>query len=199
MIRAACIGSLLLAWIGCGGARSQAPPASSSPPSEENACARLCDRLRNCGGAPPSCEANCERDRRRLKPGFTASVVGCAEKELDLNACAPDEDLPTRRASVIALCYSATLNVFAARDRGKSARSVLSAACRRRARCAPEAKVDEGACIPELEEHAQAAVMLLSVARDELVESVATCIDASACDESDPVPRCLQPMAKEPS
>lgn len=184
----------LLQCLGCG---SALPPRSRdvapAPLTDDDACARLCDRMRACGGAPSQCEAACDCDRARLKVGFTASLVGCVEKELDFNVCsAPDEQ---KRSGIVALCYSATLNVFASRDRGNSGRNVLSAACRRRKRCAPDANVDEGTCIAELESHAKAAVMLLGVARDELVEGVAKCIDASACDETDPVPRCMEAMS----
>ena len=187
MIRGAPFALLLL---GCASPRAQTPSIQPAL-TEATACGRLCERLDGCGGAPGRCVADCERDRARLRAGFTASFVGCVDHELGPAACGPPVR-PEARSGAIAMCYAATLDVWAERDRGQSLRRVLQSACRKRARCVPRAAIDEQQCIAELEARASAARKLLAVAEPALVERVAACVDASACDDDASVARCVQ-------
>jgi hypothetical protein len=187
--------------VGCGGpSASKAPETNHAPVTDENACARLCDRMQSCGGAPQKCDERCERERAWLKPGFQSAFVACVEREVGVDVCTPPQ--PDRRAGAIALCYSATLDVFAARDQGRSAARVLKTTCERRARCNPDAKVDVRQCVSELQSRAPAAVLFLGVTRDEVIEQIDGCISASACDDADPVQRCAAsalPQQKVPT
>jgi hypothetical protein len=186
--------------VGCGGAPASKTPPSSTPITDENACARLCDRMQTCGGAPQKCQDRCERERAWLTAGFEAAFVTCVEREVDVNVCTPPQ--PDKRAGAIALCYSATLNVFASRNQLRGARRVLQTTCERRAKCNPDAKIDVAQCVGELEERAPAAVLFLGVTRDELIAQIDTCITESACDDPDPVQRCAAialPQQKGPS
>ena len=174
--------------VGCGAPASKPPPRPDAVVTDESACTRLCDRMQTCGGAPQKCVERCERERSWTKPGFYPAFVTCVEREVGVNVCTPPDT--DKRAGAIALCYSATLNVFASRDQGRGARRVLEAACHRRARCNPEAKIDVAQCVTELEARSQAAVLFLGVARDELLAEVGGCIASSACDEADVMGRC---------
>jgi hypothetical protein len=174
--------------LGCGAPASKPPPQPDPAVTDATACARLCTRMETCGGAPQKCEERCERERAWTKAGFYAAFVTCVEREVGTNVCTPPD--PDKRAGAIALCYSATLNVFASRDQGRGARRVLEAACRRRARCNPEAKVDVAQCVTELEARSQAAVLFLAVARDDLLAQMDGCISESACEEAEAMQHC---------
>jgi hypothetical protein len=191
---------LLVTALGCGTPEPRVAPRKP-PITDDNACARLCDDLASCGGAPGRCVATCEDDRAVLRPGFQASFVSCVEHELVPPACSTSPDVigdPQARSEKISLCYSATLEVYANADGGKNFRRVLTASCKRRMRCgtvdgAPIDPAKEEACIAELTESLGGTVVVkvLAAARDEVVTSIDACVEERPCNESDPVLRCL--------
>lgn len=185
---------LTLLLVGCDGLGRAHVPSSPRPTTltDDAACDRLCDRLEGCGGAPARCRPDCERDRARLREGFSASFVGCVEHELGPAVCGPLSRADAR-SGAIAMCYAATLDVWAERDRGVSLRRVLKATCRHRARCVPGAAIEEQRCMRELEPRAAISGKLLAVAQPSLVERAAACVESSGCDDDDAlVTRCSQ-------
>ena len=184
-----------------------APPArepTAKPPiTDASACARLCDDLVACGGAPGRCVSTCEEDRARLRVGFEASFVSCVERELVAPACSSSpmvEGDPKARSEKISLCYSATLAAYEQVDGGKSLGRVLTSICKRSVRCGDIAAGKEGACVTELSAHAKEGAVgkLLAAARDELVTTIATCVEGRDCTETDPVAPCLGGKKEEP-
>ena len=200
-----------LSAIGCSGPRPR--DATKKPPiSDATACARLCDDLLACGGAPGRCVATCEEDRARLRPGFEASFVTCVDRELVPPACSTSPTVAgdaKARSEKISLCFSATLTAYEGEDAGRSLARVLVSICRRSVRCGNAATGNaatsdaavgdatvgkEDACVAELTALAMdgAVGKLLAAARDDLVGKIAACVEGRVCSESDPVAPCLK-------
>lgn len=191
MKSAPCLLALLL--LGCEPER----PASSTPrppPSESDACARLCERLSDCGIAPPSCPAGCARDQGRLRIGVQAAFTSCLERQL---ATCEKLPVPDRRQAV-SLCWSATLEAWSRGEGREAIDSVVRAVCTQAARCEPgAAPVDE--CVATLGKKMSDSPQgkTLAVARPELVSSLAACVSKASCAEPHPVAACHELQEKE--
>lgn len=172
---------LIILLLGCGGAFVTPKPRPA--PTEADACARLCERMVACNIAPPACEASCARDQARLREGVQPAFASCIERE---TAACESHSMPDRRQAV-ALCWTATLEVYAHDDEALG--EVARAICARLARCAAEPVED---CEPSLRKKlAQSAQSKsLAVVRKELIATMTTCIDKSSCSDDDALSRC---------
>ena len=187
--------ALLLLFVVLGCAPEHASTgAPRPPPTEADACARLCDRLDGCGIAPPSCGARCPRDQERLRVGVQASFTSCLEREL---VDCERRSIPERR-QVVSLCWSATLEAWSSGEGKAAIDSVVRAVCAQAARCEPgAAPVDE--CVQTLGKKMadSAQGKTLAVARPELVASVSACVSKASCAEPHPVAVCTQEQDKD--
>jgi hypothetical protein len=184
---------LLLGCLGCEPERATTS-APRPPPTEADACTRLCEQLDGCAIAPPGCPARCTRDQARLRAGVQASFTSCLELKLvDCNR----RSLPERRQEV-SLCWSATLEAWSSGEGKAAIDTVVSAVCTRATRCEAEAApLDE--CVKALGKKLAGSAQgkTLAVARPELVASVAACVSKASCAEPHPVAVCSEQQEKE--
>lgn len=173
------------------------PPTTAArpPPTDEDACARMCEQLGECGIAPVACASSCARDQARLRKGVQAGLVGCLERELVRCDARPIAD----RRQLVSLCWTATLEGWS-KEAGRGAiTEVVRAVCERAARCEPGTEtVDE--CTKALEAKLRDSPQgkTLAVARPELVTGIATCVRDGSCAEPHPVAACAAASEKEP-
>lgn len=181
--------SLSLVALACACTPAASPAKPVAEPTEADACARFCDRLGDCGIAPPSCTTGCARDQKKMREGAYPSLVSCVERELAPEVCAAISG-PERRDR-LTLCWTATVEAWSTRTGEGSLATVVHAVCARRARCHPEEGAAES-CEAELKAKlgGSATAKMLAVARPELVSELATCVETSACDVEDPVAAC---------
>jgi len=194
-----------LAWIAvasCGPSTPAARGAKRSPPTDEDACPRFCEAIAACGGAPEQCEKDCRRDAARLRAGFEASFVACIEKQLEPPHCGvpPGSSVSTStaRQENVRLCYFATLEAYASRDNGASMKKIIGAVCKRELRCVGKEASSEATCKGELEAHTKKGESrIIAAAREELVETVARCIEERPCGDDDPFGPCFTSLGSE--
>ncbi|MBI2392878.1 MAG: hypothetical protein HYV09_25055 [Deltaproteobacteria bacterium] len=186
--------SLAMVLVSCGVERPPATPARPAP-TEEDACARVCEQLGECAIAPMSCAPSCARDQARLRPGVQPAFASCLERELVRCDARPIAD----RRQLVSLCWTATLEGWS-KEAGKAAiTEVVRAVCERAARCEPGTEsVDEcaTALASKLRDSPQGKT--LAVARPELVTGIATCVRDGSCAEPHPVAACAAASEKEP-
>ncbi len=184
--------SALAALLACACACAPEPVTPTKPladPTEADACERFCDRLQGCAIAPPSCSTGCVRDQKKMREGVYPSFVACVERELAPEICAAVSN-PERRDR-LTLCWTATVEAWAARAGDDALGNVVHAVCVRRARCEPEAGAAD-ACELELKTKlaGSGTAKMLAVARPDLVATLATCVEQRPCDVDDPVAAC---------
>lgn len=173
----------------CAPARSPSAEAQAAP-TENDACARYCDRLATCSLAPSDCAKACERDRANMRDGVYPSLVGCVERELTATTCGV-KDMHERRGT-LSLCWAATIDAYEKRDGGQTLKIVVRAVCGRQARCNPDGGATKDACSSELETKlaGKAQGQMLAVAKPEQVAALAACVETASCDAPDPVAAC---------
>lgn len=187
---------LLLALLLSGCEVGRPAPAEPRPPVEEqNACARLCERLGDCAIAPVSCAAGCARDQAKLRPGVQAAFTTCLEAQL---ARCETRSVPERR-QLVSLCWTATLEAWSQGPGKEAIESVVRAVCGQAARCEPgAAPIDE--CVATLGKKMAGSPQgkTLAVARADLIERVTTCVGKASCAEPHPVAMCSELPEENP-
>jgi hypothetical protein len=177
---------LLACVLGCSPLRPPEASTDPTPPNEKDACARFCDRLEQCEVAPSGCAPQCARDQTKMREGIFPALAACTDREL--GSCrlltAPE------RRSRLSLCWSATIEAYAARFGTDAIARVVAAVCTRESRCSSE--VDRVTCEKELSERltTSAQAKTLAVARAELLESITKCVATKECEVADPVTAC---------
>ncbi len=184
----------ILALVACGPSAAGRPPRAA--PTDADACPRSCALLEACGGAPSGCEDECRRQQEPLREGFSASFTACLERQLEPPRCGTGENASikkeTARAENVRLCWFATIEAYAARDRGASMRTVIAAVCKRRARCDGAEVYPEKTCRADLESRTKdPAAKVLAAARETTVTSLAGCVEARPCGDDDPFQACF--------
>jgi hypothetical protein len=171
---------IVLVLAACGGPAAEA--RSRPPPTEADACDRMCEKMSACGIAPPSCAAQCAHDQAMFRPGVQSANATCVEREL--TAC--DRLAVTDRRQIIAICWTATLDTYAKDD--SALKTLIGAVCARLVRCGSA----DSDCVEKMMAKRAGTVQskTMSVLKPELVASTASCIEKVSCGELDPMEKC---------
>lgn len=175
--------AMLALLIGCGGATSK-PAASRPPPTEADACERICSVYDGCNISPPNCTAGCAAEQQRLREGVEPSLAACLERELDhceLRAV-------TERRQILSICFAAVVEAYGKDE--TAVNKIVTAVCAQQDRCATEAEPADPECRATL--RAKLKYRPLSIVRAELLDTISACIEKSSCNEPDPVGTCAK-------
>lgn len=168
----------------CAGSTVGTKPVS--PPTDTDACPRLCSALERCGTPPADCVLSCGKEREGLRPEVHGGYVSCVETELAM--CA-SMDGPTKRQRVT-LCFAAAVDVVHGAVGDGPLRTLATALCSREARCHGGSEAVTDTCVDEVVASRKASARLLSAVRPARIAAMSACVDKRPCDDDDPVAHC---------
>ncbi len=186
--------------LGCGATTSSTQ--TPAPPTEADTCARACERLASCDLETYECRARCDEDQAQLQAGVHPAYVDCLERELPVVNCKLME--PPDRRGKVAVCWTATTEAWAAREKGAAMRKVVDAICSRTVRCgageaAPAGDAGPGLslaeCVKEMDARTRSSARArsLGVIKPALVDTLSACVASAPCEGDDPLAACKSP------